>query len=408
MHRAHPICLDTLEVQRDALRLAVLHRLHGWFRATVTPRYERRSDGLRLLFDIEPGPEARIDTVALTGLPAIEPGRRPFKQPLLALTGQIFDRVKVQATVDTTVNRLRDAGYARASQPEGKIVIDTGSATDTTPAKVTLAFAFTPGAQLRVGEVHVRIQGIGGKNSVDSSDVINLTRLRAGQRFRAVNVADAQRDLYRTDAFRLVLIDTIAPRVGAKDSVIDLQLTVAEARTRTARVGAGWATQDCGRVQARVQDRAFLAPGRRAELSVRASKIGIGVPLDFAERLCSGQLRVDPFSKKLNYYLGTTVSNTRFFGLPFAPTGSVYSERRSEPLAYLRETAIGALFELNSTKWRRTVITPGLQYERGRTISDPLISCTRFNLCDASDENATAVWSRCGRGQRDWNARSHE
>ena len=99
-------------------------------------------------------------------------------------------------------------------------------------------------------------------------------------------------------------------------------------------------------------------------------------------------LREDPFSKKLNYYAGTTISNTRFFGLPFAPTGSVYSERRSEPLAYLRETSIGALFELSSTKWRRTVITPGLQYERGRTISDPLISCTRFNLCDATDENA--------------------
>jgi outer membrane protein assembly factor BamA len=388
LHRAKPICVDTLEVQRDALRLAVLHRLHGWFMATVVPRYDRSKDGLTLKFDVTAGPEARIDSVTLVGLPETEPRRRPFNQPLLSLKGRIFDRVKVQTAVDTAVSRLRDAGYARATQPSAVVVIDTASASDSTPAKVHLSFTFVPGARLRVGEVHVRIQGVGEKPTVDSADVVSLTRLRAGQRFSASNIAGAQRDLYRTDAFRLVLIDTIAPRVGSRDSVIDLQLTVAQARTKNSRVGVGWATQDCGRVQARTQDRAFLAPGRRAELSLRASKIGIGAPLDFAESLCSASIRNDPFSKKLNYYAGTTISNTRFFGLPFAPTGSIYTERRSEPLAYLRETAIGALFELSSTKWRRTVITPGLQYERGRTISDPLISCTRFNLCEATDENA--------------------
>lgn len=383
------LCADTLEVQRDALRLAVLHRQHGWFLANVTPRYDRRPDGVKLTFDVNAGPEARVDSVLVAGLPPVDEDARDFGAPLLGLKGQRFDRVRVQALVETAVERLQNAGYARAVRPSSRVEIDTASATDTSAAKVRLSFSFVPGARLRVGEVHVRIQGIDDRRTVDSADILALIRLRSGQRYGANNITQAQRDLYRTDAFRLVLIDTIAPRVGSADSIVDLQVTVAEARTRYARAGGGWATQDCGRLQARVQDRAFISPGRRAEISLRASKLGIGAPFDFAESLCSGQLRNDPFSEKVNYYAGTTITNTRFWGRPFAPTFSVYSERRGEPLAYLRETAVGALFELSSTKWRRTVVTSGIQYERGRTISDPVVSCTRFGLCQPEDEKVS-------------------
>ena len=83
------------------------------------------------------------------------------------------------------------------------------------------------------------------------------------------------------------------------------------------------------------------------------------------------------------------MSNTRFWGWPFAPSFSIYSERRGEPLIYLRETTIGTLFELSSTLWRRTVLTSGAQYERGRTVSDPLNSCTRFNLCQPQDASVS-------------------
>lgn len=387
--RAKYLCLDTLEVQRDALRLAVFHRQQGWFLANVSPEYTRKPDGVNLLFRITPGPEARVDSIVVSGLPVPENDPHLFDGPLLDLRKQRFDRVKVQAQIDTVVERLHNNGYARAVQPVTQVVIDTASATDTSAARVSVAMTFNPGTRLRIGEIHVRIQGIGERRSVDSSDIMALIRLRPGQTYSGANVVTAQRDLYRTDAFRLVLIDTMAPRVGSRDTMIDFQLTVAEARTRYAKAGAGWATQDCGRVQARAQDRAFLAPGRRAEISMRASKLGIGAPFDFAKQLCSATLRRDPFSEKVNYYLGTTISNTRFFGYPFAPVFSIYSERRGEPLAYLRETSIGTLFELSSTIWRRTVVTPGVQYERGRTISDPLVSCTRFGLCQPEDEKVS-------------------
>lgn len=373
-------CLDSLELRRDALRLAVMHRQVGWFQASVLPTIDRRPDGVRLLFAINPGPEAILDTVLIEGLPEPAAGRRGFDGPLRALENKRFDRTRIDTTIDRVLSRLRDAGYARAARPQSTVTIDS------TAALATLTLAFVPGRVVSIGTVQIDVQPLrNGSPRVDSADVARLVSIQTGDRFRASAILDAQRDLYRSEAFRLVLIDTLTPLTGNRDSVLDLRVAVAEARTRAARVGLGWATQDCIRMQGRITDRGFLGVGRRVELSARASKIGVGSPADFAPALCSGALRTDPFSERLNYYVGSTLSNTRLFGWPIQPVFTVYSERRGEPFAYLRETRVGALVELSRQFTTRTAGTAGFQYENGKTITDPAVSCARFGQCRPED-----------------------
>ncbi len=386
-------CLDSLEVRRDALRLAVMHRQVGWFQASVISTIDRRPNGVRLLFAINPGPEAILDTIVVQGLPEPQAGRRPFDAPLRSLENKRFDRTRTDTTIERVISRLRDAGYARASRPQSKVSIDSAAAV------ATLTLTFAPGQLMSIGNVQIDVQPLReGSPRIDSADVARLVAIQSGDRFRASAILNAQRDLYRSEAFRLVLIDTVTPtsdgRDGVRDSVIDLRVAVAEARTRAARVGLGWATQDCIRMQGRITDRGFLGVGRRVELSARASKIGVGSPTDFAPALCSGALRVDPFSEKLNYYVGSTLSNTRLFGWPVQPVVTVYSERRGEPFAYLRETSIGALVELSRQFTPRTSGTAGFQYENGKTITDPAVSCARFGQCRPED----FVLSLFGRG----------
>jgi len=372
-------CADTLEIQRDALRIAVLHRQAGWFQASVVPRYRRAPNGLRILFAITPGTVATIDTVRTEGLPVRASGGA-FDEPLRKMQGRRFDRVRVDSAITEVLALLRDAGYARAGRPENTIVIDSVA------AKVSVAFKFAPGIITRLGVVSINVQHLDSLHPrVDSVAVARLVKLQPGQRFRATSLLDAQRALYRTEAFRLVLIDTLTSIGVGKDSLIDLRIGVAEAPLRTARVGLGWATQDCLRAQARVSDRGFLGLGRRVELSARASKIGIGAPADFAPDICSSALRNDPFSAKLNYYAGTTLSDTRLFGYALAPRVTVYSERRGEPYAYLRETTVGSVVEVSGQIDRRTSNTTGFQYENGRTLTDPVISCERFAQCRPED-----------------------
>lgn len=378
-HIGTPPCLDSLEVRRDALRLSILHRQAGWFQASVVPQLERRRDGVRVRFDIAPGPELAIDTIQIRGVPAAPDGRRPFDTPLRALQGRRLDRTRLDTTVTAVLARLRDAGYARARLADSRIRIDTLA------ARATVDLAIDAGHVTTIGAVHVRVQSLNAaRPQVDSADVATLLDLDPGDRFRASRLLEAQQTLYRSEAFRLVLLDTLTPARGA-DSTLDLRVSVAEAKTRSARVGLGWATQDCIRAQGRISDRGFLGVGRRVELSVRASKLGLGAPADFAPSLCSPVLRRDTLSAKVNYYVGTTFTTARLFRRDIVPLVSVYSERRSEAFAYLRETEIGSLAELSQRLTARTTLTAGFQYENGKTITDPAVSCTRFGLCRPED-----------------------
>ncbi|MBL0173071.1 MAG: BamA/TamA family outer membrane protein [Gemmatimonadaceae bacterium] len=390
LHLSARPCSDSLTLQLDALRIAVLHRQAGWLQASVAAHQTVTASGIRISFDIVPGVAAILDSLHIEGLPDTAGGRRAFIAPLRALQGQRFDRIRIDTTITAVVARLREAGYLRAGRPE--VVVRVDSAT----SRVQLSLTFAPGRMVAIHEVTVDVQGIGDtRATVDVADVRRLTALRAGNRYRTSDILRAQRDLYRSDVFRLVLIDTATPPPSALagDSLIDLRIQVAEARTRNARVGVGWATLECLRTQARFVDRRFLGIGRRLELTARASRIGVGAPADFAPNLCSAALKADTQFTVLNHYLGATVSSTRLFGSPLSPVTTVYTERRSEPYAYLREIGIGALSEVSRQFSPRTTGTAGLQYENGRTKIDPAESCSRFGQC-RKEEYDQAVFGR--------------
>ncbi len=372
-------CVDSMQLQLDALRIAVLHRQRGWFQASVSSSVDRGDDGSQVLFTVTPGQVARIRSVETSGLPNVSPNGS-WQSTLTALEGDVFDRVRVQSATDRLVTRLQDAGFARTAQPATSMVIDTAE------AMVDLSFTFEPGVPLRTGRLLVDITPVPRREArFDSADVIRLARLESGELYRATDVLEAQRALYRSEAFRLVLIDTVASGNDTRDSTIDVRITVAEAKTRSARIGAGWGTLECGRVQGRITDRGFLGAGRRVEFTARASRIGIGTPIDQFPGLCPQFLRDDPFSQELNYFLGVNLTNATFFGLPVAPTLNIYSERRGEFNAFQRETDIGVNFGLSRQLTRRTSAGVSAEYERGRTTTDAVLACVRFSLCQPAD-----------------------
>lgn len=383
-------CVDTLELRRDALRVAVLHRQAGWFLATVTPQRVVTKNGSTVRFAIDAGVEAVLDSLQVSGLPMASADQPPTDARLRALLGKRFDRVRADSAIESVVAQLRDAGYARAGRPSTRIVIDSAK------ARVTLALDFAVGSRMTIDAIRVQSDALkAGRAAVDSAAVMRLIDLRPGRLYSATEILDAQRALYRSDAFRLVLIDTLATstttndrsavRRIAPDSLISLRIAVAQAKTRSGRVGLGWATQDCVRAQGRLTNRTFLGMGRRVELNARASKIGVGAPTDFAPAFCSTQVRNDQFSQQLNYYFGSTIAASQLFGKALAPVVTLYRERRSEPNVYLRETDIGGVLEVSTQFTRRTSGSSGLQYEDGKTIADPAVSCTRFAQCRPED-----------------------
>ena len=384
-------CADSVDVAQDALRIAVLHRQRGWFRAQVRPAVQPMANGSVVRFTVDAGPVARLRSVTPVGLPPADSSA--LAPPLVALAGQVFDRVRVQAVADRAVRALQDAGYARAALRRSEVVIDS------TAAEADLTLHFDAGARFRIGEIVVETEPVRGREPrYDDATVARLAGLEAGTRYRASDVLAAQARLYRTDAFRLVLLDTTARAASADereraeamgamptDSVLDITINVADARTRSARVGAGWGTLECGRVQGRLTDRGFLGAGRRVELTARASRLGIGRPLDQLPGLCPQFLRDDPYSQELNYYVGVSLGNATFFGSAWAPTLDVYSERRGEYNAFQLETDIGVGLSLTRAWSPRTLIGAGAEFESGRIVTDAVLACVRFALCQPAD-----------------------
>src|SRR5207244_6878036 len=118
---------------------------------------------------------------------------------------------------------------------------------------------------------------ITGAERVDSATVRRMLSVRPHDWFRQDQVYQTQRDLYGLGMFRSVnvaLADT-APR---PDSTVRVVVRVIEAPRRRIRLGAGYGSIDCFRVQSGWTAYDFLGGARSLDLTGQLSKIGVGVP----------------------------------------------------------------------------------------------------------------------------------
>lgn len=375
-------CLDPLELQRDVIRLRLFYRQRGYSRTHVEPN-ERKlgAHAVAVRFQIDEGPPVLVDSLGITGLDTVRNGEQ-LMQLLVPFRDAVFNRLRLQQTIDTVVDRLRNSGYARAEDPLLNFSVDT------TTDRAVIDLTFLPGRRYRIGAIDLDIQPSPPDSAVEiaPATVRRLLTFDPGDIYRQRDLLTSQRDLYQLEAYRHVQLD-IAPDSlqGDDDSLLTVVAHLNEARMHSIRLGVGWATLDCFRTQARFTDRNFLGGARRLELTVRLSKIGVGAPLDGFPGLCTQKVRDDQFSEKLNYHVDATFRPPALFGMRNVPSLTLYSERRSEFNAYLRYIPIGGIASITREVARRTPLTLAYQIEYGRTEADEAIFCQVFNVCNLTD-----------------------
>lgn len=370
-------CLDRTELPKDRARLVIYYRRRGYADAAVDTAVRNiGSDGVEVRFLIREGLPTRLSSFVVQGLDSVR-DRASVTRDLPIRAGGRFDRIHIEAARDTIARRLRNSGYPRA-QVTNSFDVDEARRV----AFDTIAVA--PGPFTRIGAVDIDVVPFASKpQQVPDRVVRRIIGLDSGRVYREEELLNAQRTLYRTEAYQHVslLTDSAA---GPTDSIIDIKALLAENTTRSARLGAGYGTLDCFRLTAELSSYNFLRTARRLDLTTRVSKIGIGEPLAGARELCP-QAKRDPFSAKLNYYLGATLRQPVFFGLRTIPTVTVFSERVSEYNAYLRTTAIGGIASLEWRQFSRLPFTLAYSMDLGRTEAQPALFCAVFNLCDQED-----------------------
>lgn len=373
-------CLVPGALANDRLRLLIFYRKRGFPRVTVdTASLAAGRNGVRVHFLIREGPPSVLTSLAVTGLDSVARAARLVRD-LAVKAGTRFDRVRMDAARAALERRLRNSGY-----PDAVVVNDFETDSSGLVAADTLAVATGPFT--RVGGVQVSVTPAPDHGQeIPNAVVSRLTGLRRGDVYREQALVDAQRALFQTNAYAHVAIslDSARGRRVGGDSLVGISVAAVENPMLGVRAGVGYGTLDCFRATSQLDNYNFLHTARKLELTGRVSKIGVGRPLAGAAGLCP-QAQQDPYSGRLNYYLGGTLAQPVYPGARTLPTLTVYSQRVSEYRAYLRTTAVGAVASLSWRRFRSAPVIFSYALDYGRTEAQPALFCAVFNLCARED-----------------------
>jgi outer membrane protein assembly factor BamA len=373
-------CLDSDELRLDVGRLRLFYRRHGYYSTAVDTSVVADADGaVRVTFLIQEGPPVVVDSLRIAGLDSAT-GPIASTEELDLRPGVIFDMTRLQGAIDSIKSRLRNNGYPRADVAAAYTVYDTAA------HRARVSLDVIPGPRARIGAIRVFDEPLeGAPRRLSDRTVRRLLAVGVGDEYSEHELADAQRELYQSDLFRHVEV-LLAPdsAQGKVDSLVTLDVILRENFVRQVDTEVGWAVLDCFKGRALLVDKNFLGEARRLELTAQLSKVGHAENTRFADgKLCASDMNKDPFSSRVNYFLGSTFRLPTLFGLRGSPALSVYSERRGEYQAYLRTTVVGGEASVTRDIWYDLPLRLAYSLEFGRTDAQPALLCAVFNRCDS-------------------------
>lgn len=365
---------NELEFRRDVVRLSLLYRQSGYMNAVVDTVVRRTARDAFITFRIHEGDPVQVARLDIKGLDGILDVAK-VKRELPLQVGDPFNRFLMQASADTIVARLRNAGY-----PYAEVLRNFDSEAGVLRAEVELEAV--PGSRMRVGEVVIQ-----GLNDVDTGTVRRIISVRSGQPFKQEALYQTQRDLYGIGVFssvNVVLVDSVPHQETAlRDSTVRVLVRVQEGPRHQIRFGLGYGSVECVRVQSGWAAHDFLGGARTLDLSGRVSNLG-GTPKGSAglNQLCNPTDSTWTLDS-LNYTVGVTLRQPAFVSRAHTASVGFFAERRSEFKIYTRE-AIGGNAGITFNARGTIAVTLGYLYSVGRTVAKPPIFCSVFRLCDDS------------------------
>lgn len=364
---------DELEFRRDVVRLILLYRQSGYMGAAIDTVVRRTPRDVYVTFLIHEGEPVRVARLDVEGLDSLFDVAK-LKRDLPLQVGDPFNRFLMQASADSIVGRLRNTGF-----PYAEVLRNFDSEAGQLKAEVMLEAI--PGPRMRIGAVTIQ-----GLHAIDTSTVRRVMTVRPGRYFKQEELYQTQRDLYSMGLFNavnVVLVDSVASTAPG-DSTVRLLVNLHEGPRHQVRLGLGYGSIECVRVQSGWGVHNFLGGARSLDLTARVSKLG-GTPPKKPEGLnqfCSPFTGTWTFDT-LNYNLGVTLRQPAFLSRAHTASLGFFAERRSEVNIYTRE-AIGANADLTLNARGTVSATLGYTYAVGRTVAEPAIFCNLFRICDDS------------------------
>ena len=296
--------------------------------------------------------------------------------------GDPFNRLLIQASTDTIRAALRNRGYPYAE-------VFRSFSEDRDERTAVVSFDVDPGPFARVEAIEIV-----GNEEYDERVIRRVLSVREGQPFSQRALDLSQLDLYRMNTFNYVnvaLKDSIPESVD--DSLVTVEVQVAEGALRRIRLGMGYGTIDCIRTRSSWTINNFMGDAQTLELDARVSRVGAEDFLGQGLRrnLCRALLKEDPRFLKLNFNVSATFRERFLFDRRTSALLSVSAERHSEFTAFMREAYGGQLAITRQTPVR-IPITVSYALSRDKTIAEPATFCSLLDVCTV--ESADSIFTK--------------
>ena len=369
---------DETEFRRDSARIVLLYQRSGFRDVEVDMDANYSGDDVHLRFFIDEGEPIRIRTLEVSGLDDIAEEREVLGSLPLRV-GDPFNLLLVRASQDSIGAFLRNRGYPYAE------IYPTYRA-DTAAHSATVGFLADPGPRARVAAVDVI-----GAREIDENVIRQAMSIRAGDWYSERGIYRSQIELYRMNLFNLVAVGLAdSTDLALRDTMVTVQVNVAEAALHQIRFGPGYGTIDCFRALGAWTAYDFLGGGRTFDVSARVSKLG-ATRGGLQDNLCRS-LQSEPEERRSpNYNVTASLTEPFFLSRNTSASLSFTAERYSELQAFLRRSVGGEV----SFTWRTPIgvpVTALYGLSRARTDADQAIFCYFLNVCLEEDTEVYKDW----------------
>lgn len=354
---------NQLEFIKDVYRLRIAFKWSGYPNVVIDTVLKRTGDAIDITFRISEGEPVRLRTLDIVGLDSVAQAWQ-IRQDLPIAPGDIASSYRLDDARDTIEGRLRNRGYPTASVTyveRGHVATDNAH------------FEVHTGRYSRFGPISVAPD-----SGVDTALVASLMATRPGNEYRENDILRSQRNLYTSDLFRTVAIDT-----AIADATVPIVVRVTPSLAHRAKASVGYGTDDCFRVGAGWTARNFPSSGLVFAVTGQLSKIGVGDPLGlgFQHNVCSELVNDSVGSRVTNYGLNASLRRNAFLSPNNSAVFSVFGTQHSEFEVYLRQE-VGASFSITHTTASNVPITLAYRIADGTTSANAASFCAFFNTCD--------------------------
>ena len=359
--------LNDRELTRDVLRLRGFYAGRGYRQALVDTVLARPSDEtVEITFRIDEGLPVRVSTLIVEGIEGLE--AVDLMRDLPMEEGDLLSAMDLAATRDTLIQRLQNRGYPRA---------DVGTVTRMpaeTPFEANVTLEVDAGPHAVFGPIVLT-----GNVELGDAVIRRLLPFAEGQEYSAARMVEAQRNLYAIEMIQNVTIDEMVDPAGTvPDSIVPLQVRIAEGGVHRVRSGLGWSTSDCVNVEGRWASRNFWGGARRLQVRARLSNM-------FAEDLYTpicGQSGIGAFGG-VNWLVATDFTQPLIFER-FTFGASLFVERQSLQDVFVQKS-VGLDVSLSRAVGPFTSLTFSYRPQLTALAAAEGFFCTSFLVCTPED-----------------------